>query len=150
MVYPPDSSDGKSVLCWNAGRIKTYLESLNLSISNSKILILGATTMQNSSRVVHSQAARLAQKLQRGGANIDVIDPLADPEAINSLYGIRLKAIFGFGYDVVIFAVNHLEFGCVTWEFIQGIANADALIFDSSGTLGCPPASGEKQFTYLF
>lgn len=76
----------------------------------SKILVLGIAFKENVPDIRNSKVADLVARLVEHGHDVDVYDPMADPEETREEYGIGLVAQPADGYDAVVGAVGHEAF----------------------------------------
>eukprot|EP00903_Cladosiphon_okamuranus_P001584 g1582.t1 len=99
---------------------KIIQESVRLGLTMPpKVTVLGITYKANVPDTRNSKVVDLIQELQKFGASVQVIDPLADPVDVNEEYGItltppeRLQAA-----EVVVLAVPHAQFcqGSGGWQ----------------------------------
>jgi UDP-N-acetyl-D-galactosamine dehydrogenase len=86
---------------------------------DSRITVLGITFKENVPDIRNSKAVGLVREFMSWGIDVQVIDPLADPEQVQREYGIRLTR-----YDkyetarAVVLAVAHSEFVRGGWATI--------------------------------
>ena len=64
--------------------------------------------------------------------NVDVYDPWADKNEVESEYGITLKENLNETYDAIIHTVAHTKFKTLD---ITKLAKENAVIYDVKGTL---------------
>lgn len=76
----------------------------------SKILVLGIAFKENVPDIRNSKVADLVGRLTDHGHDVDVYDPMADPEETREEYGIGLVTQPADGYDAVVGAVAHEAF----------------------------------------
>jgi UDP-N-acetyl-D-galactosamine dehydrogenase len=124
-----------------AGKTARLLEPGGKSLSGASINLLGLTFKENVTDLRNSMVAQLRAELAAQGARVHVNDPLADPAAARSEYGIEL-ADWGAlpRADALILAVAHKQYraraaadylgklapgGCVL--DLQGALDLDAL-----------------------
>jgi len=95
-----------------------------LNIKKAPILILGITFKENCPDIRNSKVFDLYSELRDFGANVFVSDIFADPEEVNSEYGINLiedPAISD--YRIVILAVPHDDYKSLSF-------NQDQIVYD--------------------
>ena len=105
-------------------------------IMNSRILLLGITFKENCPDIRNSKVIDVYNELLSFGANVDVLDPLADPLEVRYEFNIDLiKEVDQVNYDAVIFAVSHSEFYL---EKYQNLVIKERIIFDLKNMLDSP------------
>lgn len=117
-------------------------------LSESRVLVLGATFKENVTDLRNSKAAELAQLFNAKAGSLDVIDPMADNGEMIDYYGLNLAQTFADDYDAVVYAVNHKDFEIIDWGFIEEITNDAAVVFDFKRTLKVP-TEGTGKIEYL-
>jgi UDP-N-acetyl-D-galactosamine dehydrogenase len=84
---------------------------------NLKITVLGITFKENVPDIRNSKAVLLVRELQSWDIDVQVIDPIADPEVVEKEYGIRLTSFDARqAADAVVLAVAHREFVVGGWD----------------------------------
>ncbi len=90
------------------------------TVKSARVAIFGMTFKENCPDVRNSKVYDIIQRLREYGVDPLVIDPVADPEETQSVYGITLTPISAiFGADCLIFAVAHQQFRDLTWAQID-------------------------------
>ena len=103
------------------------------NLSESRVLVLGATFKENVSDVRNSKVAELVKELLAFSLKVDVLDPIADPESLHEDYGISLiDKPTGF-YDAIVLAVAHKPFLDIQNEQLKSWANFPAMLIDIKG-----------------
>lgn len=81
--------------------------------AKANVLQLGITFKENCSDIRNSHAVDVVYGLQEFGCNVDVFDPIADPEEVKKKYGIvsknNITELQEKNYDAVVLAVPHRE-----------------------------------------
>lgn len=91
--------------------IEKQLGIVNKKISNSSVVIFGATFKENIPDVRNSRIMLLVKELQKEGAEVYVCDPHASSRDLFEEYGIHLTADVDVSpVDVVLFGVPHDEY----------------------------------------
>ncbi len=103
------------------------------NLTESVILIMGATFKEDVSDVRNSKVADIVKELKSYSVNVEVVDPHADSEELMHEYGFGLKEKVGKGYDAVIVAVNHKEYLGYDESYFQNILSKDAVLVDVKG-----------------
>jgi len=98
-----------------------------------KILILGVTFKENVKDTRNSKVINLYNYLLSSVSAIDVIDPVANAEELESNYEIKLTSEPIGQYDVIILAVPHQEFLSFSEDFFKKHLKEDGLFFDLKG-----------------
>src|SRR3954468_24991316 len=80
------------------------------NLSESRVLVMGATFKENVSDVRNSKVSDVIKEFKSFGVHVDVVDPYADSDELNHEYGFELVKEPGKGYDAVVVAVNHKEY----------------------------------------
>jgi UDP-N-acetyl-D-galactosamine dehydrogenase len=101
--------------------------------AESKVLVLGATFKEGVSDVRNSKVAELVQELKAYSLLVDVVDPLADKDALHEEYQIDLKEKPEGKYDAIVLAVAHKPFLEIDNATLQSWANFPALLVDIKG-----------------
>lgn len=106
------------------------------TILGARVLQLGITFKENCPDIRNSHALDVVLGLKDFGCKVDVVDPIADPEEVQRIYGIRiansLDALENIPYDAVILVVAHKSFVGIDFA---GKCGRDAVIYDVKGLL---------------
>ena len=112
-------------------------------VLNAKVLQLGITFKENCPDIRNSRAIDVVRALEEFGCNVDIADPLADPEEVFAEYGIRsvrdVNSLRANNYEAVILAVAHREF--LTLD-LASLHDGSAVIYDIKGILPADQVSG--------
>jgi UDP-N-acetyl-D-galactosamine dehydrogenase len=103
------------------------------SPAESRVLVLGATFKEGVSDVRNSKVAELVQELMAYSLMVDVVDPIADGEALHEDYGITLSSEPKGKYDAIIMAVAHKPFREIDNARLRAMANFPSLLIDIKG-----------------
>ncbi|MDR2473258.1 MAG: nucleotide sugar dehydrogenase, partial [Tannerella sp.] len=105
-----------------------------IRILDSRALVLGFTFKENCPDTRNTKVIDVINEIRDYGVNVDVYDPRADAQRVNTEYGITLLADSPVltDYDAVILAVPHEEFR--SFDF-GPLAAKNAVIFDVKGLL---------------
>ncbi|MCX7606302.1 MAG: nucleotide sugar dehydrogenase [Bacteroidia bacterium] len=98
-----------------------------------RILILGFTFKENVPDIRNTKVYDLVQTLITHGVEVDIADPLAHPEEVESEYGIHLTEPLERAYDAVVVAVAHEAYRALTPSDFHRWAKPGALIVDIKG-----------------
>ena len=119
-----------------ASKVIKLMINKGFTIMNSRILLLGITFKENCPDIRNSKVIDVYNELLSFGANVDVLDPLADPLEVRYEFNIDLiKEVDQVNYDAVIFAVSHSEFYL---EKYQNLVIKERIIFDLKNMLDSP------------
>ncbi|MCH7535080.1 MAG: nucleotide sugar dehydrogenase, partial [Bacteroidetes bacterium] len=103
------------------------------NISESKILIMGATFKENVSDIRNSKVADVIKELQSFSVSVEVHDPNASSDDLQREYGFGLIDEIGKDYDAVIVAVNHKEYLNYDTAFFKSIMTNKGVLADLKG-----------------
>ena len=79
-------------------------------ISESKVLVMGATFKEDVSDIRNSKVVDVIRELESFSVNVEVVDPHASSEELQHEYGFGLVNEPTGKYDAIILAVNHEEY----------------------------------------
>jgi UDP-N-acetyl-D-galactosamine dehydrogenase len=102
-------------------------------ISQSKVLVMGATFKENVADIRNSKVVDVITELKSFGVNVEVVDPHASSDQVKHEYGFALESQIGSDYDAVIVAVNHAEYLGKSESYFQGISKPKGVIVDVKG-----------------
>jgi UDP-N-acetyl-D-galactosamine dehydrogenase len=102
-------------------------------ISQSKVLVMGATFKENVADIRNSKVVDVITELKSFGVNVEVVDPHASSDQVKHEYGFALEPQIGSDYDAVIIAVNHTEYLGKAESYFQGISKPKGVIVDVKG-----------------
>ncbi len=110
-----------------------HIISLDKSLKQSNVLVMGATFKENVTDIRNSKVADIIKELKSFSINVDVVDPKASSEELEHEYGFGLISSPDKKYDAVIVAVNHTEYCNLTEGYFKEITTPNALIADVKG-----------------
>ena len=114
-----------------ASSIVKLLHQKDLPVKGSKALILGLAFKENTGDVRNSKVVDVYQELKSFGIEVDVHDPLANPEQAMSEYGITLiKGVVLENYQAILLAVPHESFHSLTIQ-----TSPQCVVYDLKGVL---------------
>ena len=114
-----------------ASSIVKLLHQKDLPVKASKALILGLAFKENTGDVRNSKVVDVYQELKSFGMEVDVHDPLANPEQAMSEYGITLiKGVVLENYQAILLAVPHRIFPSLTIQ-----TSPQCVVYDLKGVL---------------
>jgi UDP-N-acetyl-D-galactosamine dehydrogenase len=101
---------------WIASQVVRLMIGKDISIKNSRVLVLGITFKENCPDIRNSKVINLIDELKKFGCSVDVYDPWADPREVHHEYGLNLLPIaqthsqITDDYQAIVLAVAHDEF----------------------------------------
>ncbi|WP_215143156.1 nucleotide sugar dehydrogenase [Exiguobacterium qingdaonense] len=99
--------------------IKTMI-SQNMAILGSRVTVMGMSFKENVSDIRNSKVASLIKEVEEFGLEVQVCDPLVDPEEVRREYGIEVKSYCELKpAEVIIYAVSHDEFVQEGWKIAE-------------------------------
>lgn len=103
----------------------------NISVVESKILILGLTFKENCPDIRNTKVIDIVHEFADYGVQVDTYDPWADKEECHEEYGIDLVESPQAGnYDAIILAVAHQQFKDMSVEQIRAFGKKDHVLYD--------------------
>ena len=112
-----------------AGRVVRLMESRDIAVAGSEILVLGLTFKEDSPDVRNTKVVDLVRALEGHGAVVVVHDPWVHADDVPD--GIRLIGEPEPGrYDAIIGAVRHGDFVGVLAEPIRSYGRSPCVVFD--------------------
>jgi len=124
-----------------AGRI--IQESVRLGLPMPpKVTVLGLTYKANVPDTRNSKVVDLVRELEKFGAMVQVLDPLADPDQVSAEYGISLTPSGELeAADVVVLAVPHSDF----YQGVSAWPTATRILRDGKGLVADIPAVLDRE-----
>ena len=114
------------------------------NLTESRVLVMGATFKENVSDVRNSKVADVIKEFKSFGVAVDIIDPNASSEDLMHEYGFGLTKEIGKEYDAVVVAVNHEEYLQLDEAFYKSILSDGGILVDVKGIL----KNNIKELTY--
>lgn len=102
-------------------------------IQGAKALILGVTFKEDCPDIRNSRVIDIYTELKQFGLNVDVYDPHADSEEVESEYGIKLLEDLNAKYEAVVLAVSHDEFSKINYDALK--ISETSVIYDTKSFL---------------
>ena len=102
-------------------------------ISESKVLVMGATFKEDVSDIRNSKVVDVIDELKSFGATVEVVDPHADSDALKEEYGFGLVAEMANDYDAIVIAVNHAAYSNFDEAYFDSITSENPVIVDIKG-----------------
>lgn len=117
-----------------ASEIVKLMLAKDISVKNSKALILGITFKENCPDVRNTKVVDVISNLKEYGIEIDVFDPLAQPEEVFHEYGLECtNELPDQQYDTIILTVAHELFKTLDYT---ALSKKNVAIYDVKGILG--------------
>ena len=104
-------------------------------IKGGNALVLGITFKENCPDVRNTKAIDVIEELKAYNLNVDVCDPWANPDEVNSIFGIKLISDcdkLDKKYDTIVLCVSHNEF--LTMNLSQ-LKKPETVVFDVKSCL---------------
>lgn len=111
-----------------ANRVIKLMVKRNLTVIQSRILVLGITFKENCPDIRNSRVIDMIREFKSFGTDLDVYDPCANVEEVYDEYGLSLAPKIGKNYDAVILAVGHDSFKSIDLGEIK--ASTKSVVFD--------------------
>ena len=112
-----------------AGRVVRLMESRDIAVAGSEILVLGLTFKEDSPDVRNTKVVDLVRALEGHGAVVVVHDPWVHADDVPD--GIRLIGEPEPGrYDAIVGAVRHTDFNGVLGKRIRSYGRSPCVVFD--------------------
>jgi len=105
------------------------------NISQTKVLVMGATFKENVEDIRNSKVVDVIRELKSFGVNVEVVDPYANSEELQHEYGFGLVEAAGKGYDAVVVAVPHQPYLELDENYFKSIMNDAPILVDLKGIL---------------
>ena len=102
-------------------------------ISQSKVLVMGATFKENVEDIRNSKVADVIDELKGFSVQVDVVDPYACSEDLKHEYGFDLLPEPADKYDAVVVAVNHRPYLSLDEAYYKSITSEKAILIDVKG-----------------
>lgn len=116
-----------------AKKLVKKLIGLGKAILGARILVMGLTFKENVADIRNTKVMDIINELKDFGADVDVVDPYADPEDVRRMYGINLIEKPHGNYDAVVVAVGHDEYRKLDEAYFDSLTHDNAVIVDIKG-----------------
>lgn len=110
-----------------ANKVVKLMIEKSLVIKGGKLLLLGVTFKENCPDIRNSKVVDIYNELIQFGLDVDVFDPLADPDEVKHEYGIKTIQTLN-NYDAIVLAVSHEEFKNLDYDSLKSSNNS--IIYD--------------------
>jgi UDP-N-acetyl-D-galactosamine dehydrogenase len=117
-----------------ANKVIKLLIQRDHKIAGSRVLIMGIAFKENCPDIRNTKVIDIYNELQEFGINVDIFDPVADPNEVQEEYGIKLLKDFNPNvyYNGIIVAVAHDAFIKIDFKKIK---DNNTIIFDTVSCL---------------
>ena len=115
-----------------ATKLVKLLSQKGCSIHGARVLVLGITFKENCPDIRNSRVIDIIRELESFGIQVDVYDPLADRDEVQTEYGLPLLDAPQSDYDGVVLAVGHAEFRALDWSQLK---KKETAVYDVKGFL---------------
>ncbi len=105
------------------------------NISQSRVLVMGATFKENVSDIRNSKVADVIKEFESFGVKVDLVDPYASSDELKHEYGFGLVEKPGTGYDAVVVCVNHKEYLDLNEDYYKTLLSDGGIVVDVKGIL---------------
>lgn len=102
-------------------------------ISESKVLIMGATFKEDVTDIRNSKVADIVKELMSFAVTVDVTDPYASSVELKKEYDFGLTEDINDDYDAVVVAVNHTQYINIDEEYFKSILADKGILIDIKG-----------------
>ncbi len=105
----------------------------NISIKDSKILILGITFKENCPDVRNTKVVDVVNSLKEYGTNVTIYDPWADEDEVMREYGLKsVRFLPAKKYDAIVLTVSHDKFKNINYSTLL---NNKSVVYDVKNIL---------------
>ncbi len=102
-----------------------------IHIDEARVLVLGFTFKGDCPDVRNTKIIDMIKELESFNMHVDVYDPWAEPEEVESEYGIKLESdLLEGAYDAVVLAVDHSDFKEWGAEKIRSFGKEKHVLYD--------------------
>lgn len=117
-------------------RVRRIMKEKSIPVKDARVLLVGFTFKANCGDTRNTKIENLYHELHDFTDNVDVYDPLVDPERAWQVHGIKISSKFeeiaGNRYDAVIFCVAHQV---LAYYDIKSVMAEPCATFDIMGAL---------------
>jgi UDP-N-acetyl-D-glucosamine/UDP-N-acetyl-D-galactosamine dehydrogenase len=115
-----------------AGEVVKLMMKRSLPVPGSNVLILGITFKENCPDIRNTRAIDVYEELNSYNVNVDVYDPWASSDEVNTEFGIKLIQKPEKKYHAIILTVAHKEFLKEDW---RNAIHEGGILYDVKGIL---------------
>jgi UDP-N-acetyl-D-glucosamine/UDP-N-acetyl-D-galactosamine dehydrogenase len=99
----------------------------------ARTLVLGVTFKEDVPDLRNSRVFDLVNRLKELGHDVDLADPLADPDELERAHGLKVVKPDGLRYDLVIGAVAHSDYRALSASDLEALLDPDGTLADLKG-----------------
>jgi UDP-N-acetyl-D-galactosamine dehydrogenase len=119
-----------------------------IDVTKSTVGVMGLTFKENCPDIRNSKVIDVITELKNWNINVVVVDPWADPEEVEAVYGVSLDNItVARKVDSLIIAVGHREFRDLSPGQLRGFCKGNAPVLADVKSLYDRSALGAQGFT---
>jgi UDP-N-acetyl-D-galactosamine dehydrogenase len=118
-----------------AKRVIQYIIRAGKHLSQSRVLVMGATFKENVSDIRNSKVVDLVRELQAFSISVDISDPHALPQDFAHEYNMPLLTQIPTDilYDAIVVAVKHNDYAQFDEAFFEKISAKNGILIDIKG-----------------
>lgn len=117
-----------------AHQLMRAMANKRIHVVDSRILVLGLTFKEDCPDLRNTRVIDIVNELRAANANVDVHDPLCDPNEAREHLGIQLVAEPEAGaYDAVLLAVAHTPFREMDEHALRALCKPQSVCYDVKG-----------------
>ena len=114
-----------------------------IQIKNSKILIMGLSFKEDCPDLRNTKVIDLYSSLKNFHADVEIFDPVCDPDEALGLYGLKLlPEPQTFFYDSIVLAVKHSVFKNLSLQDVRSYCKPNHFIYDLKNTFDSSDVDG--------
>ena len=118
-------------------QILYYLKNQNNVSQNLKALVLGITYKENCPDIRNSQLIHLVNNMNINNMKVSIVDPQVNQKEVYENTGLKVLNYFPKNqkFSIIIFALKHKEFNCITYKALKKFSYEETLIFDLTNNI---------------
>jgi len=117
---------------WIAAQIVKLMIRKDITIKNSRVLVLGITFKENCPDIRNTKVVDVVKELEQFGCLVDIYDPWANAGEVKHEYGREIVSSYTMSeYSGIILAVAHNEFKALDFS----TRNANTVLYDIKSIL---------------
>ena len=114
-----------------ASQLIKAMKKKSIRVKNARILIMGLTFKENCPDIRNSGVVNVINKLKKFDCNLDLYDPWAASEEIESFYGIKpIEDLLPNIYDAILVVVAHDKFKEMGFQKISKLGKKTHVLYD--------------------
>jgi len=114
-----------------AGQMVKAMLKRRIQVEGSRVLVLGLTFKENCPDLRNSRVIDVVTELRDYGVNVNIHDPLADPDEARREYGLDLIAEPALGcYDGILLAVAHDAYRQMGALELRALGRSEHVLYD--------------------